>query len=223
MNVVITGASRGIGLELTRMALQNKYKLMAVARNPQSSRELVALKEKYPEALQIVTADLEQDKSIDAIAESLGTWNCLDLLINNAGIMRQGVETQDFMESFRVNSVAPFLLTQALLPMLRKGKAAKVVHITSKMGSVADNTSGGYYAYRSSKAALNMINKSFARDHEWLTTLVVHPGWVKTDMGGAQAPTEVRDSALGIWKVIAGATPTQSGRFFDFQGHELPW
>lgn len=223
MNVVITGASRGIGLELTRIALANKYRVLAAARSPMKSKELVALKEKYPQALDLVTADLANDSGVDSIVQALKSWNGVDILVNNAGIMRQGEKAEDFMESFRVNSVAPFLLTKALLPLLKKGRAPRVVNITSLMGSVADNKSGGYYAYRSSKSALNMINKSLTQDHEWLTAIVVHPGWVKTDMGGAQAPTEPEESAQGIWSVISGTTSAQSGKFFDFRGQELPW
>ena len=95
--------------------------------------------------------------------------------------------------------------------------------MTSMMGSIADNTSGGSYAYRASKAALNMINKSLSVDNSWLTTVVVHPGWVKTDMGGAGAPVEPRASALGIWKLVRGLKMKDSGHFFDFHGKELPW
>src|SRR5262249_2933625 len=122
-----------------------------------------------------------------------------------------------------VNSVVPFEMTQALLPYLKKSKQPKVIHITSLMGSIEDNSSGGYYAYRASKAALNMINKSLTRDHSWLTSVVMHPGWVQTDMGGPQAPTSTRDSAQGIWQVINGLGSEKSGHFYDFKGKELPW
>jgi NAD(P)-dependent dehydrogenase (short-subunit alcohol dehydrogenase family) len=127
------------------------------------------------------------------------------------------------MASFAVNSVAPFEVTQALLPLLRKSSRPRVAHITSRMGSIADNGSGGYYAYRASKTALNMINMSLARDHAWLTTVVVHPGWVRTQMGGAEAPVEPQSSASGIWRLIEGLGRTDSGRFFDYTGNELPW
>ena len=91
------------------------------------------------------------------------------------------------------------------------------------MGSIDDNSSGGYYAYRSSKAALNMLNKSLAMDNPWLTTIVVHPGWVKTDMGGSQAPLTVEESTEGIWKLIKSKGPADSGKFFDYRGQILKW
>ncbi len=127
------------------------------------------------------------------------------------------------MDSFAVNTVAPFEITQALLPWLRKSTQPRVIHVTSKMGSIAENTSGSYYAYRSSKAALNMISRSLALDHDWLTSVVVHPGWAQTDMGGPQATVSVTDSARGIWRLANGAKRQDSGRFFDYLGKELTW
>lgn len=223
MNVVVTGASRGIGLELTRLGLENDGRVLAVARKPEESKGLQDLSKKFPGQLQLVSADLLKDGAAHSVAAQLEDWPHVDILFNNAGILRQGTAVDDFMQSFLVNSVSPFLMTQALLPWLKKSRAPRVVNITSLMGSVQDNASGGYYAYRSSKAALNMINKSLSQDHDWLTTIVMHPGWVKTDMGGAGAPTEARESAMGIWKVTAGVTRDASGRFFDFRGKELPW
>jgi len=223
MNVIVTGASRGIGLELTRLSLQNGHRTMAVARKPKDSAGLNDLKKDFGEKLHIVAVDLTDPTASAQIAKELGTWPAVDLLINNAGIMRQGITAEDFAQSFQVNSVVPFLMIKALTPWLKKSATAKAVNITSLMGSVADNKSGGYYAYRSSKAALNMINKSLAIDLSWLTTIVIHPGWVKTDMGGAGAPLEAKDSAKGIWKVITDAGAEQSGRFFNYTGAELPW
>jgi len=127
------------------------------------------------------------------------------------------------MQSYQINTIAPFLMTKELLPLLKKSKAAKAVHVTSKMGSIDDNTSGGYYGYRSSKSALNMINKSLSIDNPWLSTIVIHPGWVKTDMGGSGAAVEVADSASGIWKVINNLTTKDSGQFFDFTGKKINW
>lgn len=91
------------------------------------------------------------------------------------------------------------------------------------MGSIASNTSGSHYAYRASKAALNMISRSLSLDHDWLTSVVVHPGWAQTDMGGPQATVPVADSARGIWRLATGARRQDSGRFFDYQGTELTW
>lgn len=213
MNIVITGASRGIGLELTRQAVAKGHRVLAVARTPKS----------LPAAVKFLEADLTDSKAAERIAKAAGEMGHVDVLINNAGIMTLGEGTEDFLKSFHLNSVVPFQVTKALVPLLRKSRDPKVVQITSLMGSISDNGSGGYYAYRSSKSALNMINMSLAKDNDWLTAIVVHPGWVKTDMGGPGAPIEPQESAGGVWKVIDGASKAASGRFFDFTGRELPW
>lgn len=221
MKILITGTSRGIGLELVRQALDRGDSVIAVARKPESSDGLTNLKNKFAEKLHLVTIDLKSDDAPQAIASIVG--QDLDLLINNAGILLEGQSVDDFMESFRVNSVAPFLLTQALLPALKKSRRPRVIQMTSKMGSIADNKSGGHCVYRASKAALNMINQCISRDNPWLTSAVVHPGWVKTDMGGQGAPITPEDSAKGIWRLGLELQPAQSGKFFDFTGEELPW
>lgn len=202
MKVVITGTSRGIGAELVKIAEEKGHEVLAVDRK---------------------TVDLRSPEAAAKIADLVKPWGVVDILVNNAGIMRQGTSREDFQESFLVNSIVPFEITQALLPYLKKSSKPRVVQITSKMGSIDDNTSGGYYAYRSSKSAINMINKSLALDNPWLTAMVVHPGWVKTDMGGAQAPTTTSESGDGIWRLIEGMVPSKSGSFYDFKGVEIPW
>lgn len=223
MNIVVTGASRGIGLELTRLALGQGNKVLAVARKPTESDGLKALKKEFGSDLSSVAADLSDLSASDLVATELKNWGHVDVLINNAGILRQGIAMEDFLESYKVNSVAPFLMVKALAPWLKKSPNAKAASITSLMGSISDNKSGSYYAYRSSKSALNMLNKSLSIDFDWLTALVIHPGWVKTEMGGAGAPVDPIDSAKGIWKVIDRSGPTESGRFFNYTGKELPW
>jgi NAD(P)-dependent dehydrogenase (short-subunit alcohol dehydrogenase family) len=219
MNIVITGSSRGIGLELCRQALKSGHQILAVARQPSS--ELVELS--HAGGLHILKMDVTDQDLGGRLTEALKPWAQVDLLINNAGVYQKGETTKDFMTSFEVNSVAPFMMTQALLPWLKKSSNPKVVQVTSLMGSIADNASGGSYAYRASKSALNMINKSLALDNDWLTTIAIHPGWVQTDMGGSQAPIPVVDSVRGIWKVIQDLTLDQSGGYFDYKGQRLPW
>jgi NAD(P)-dependent dehydrogenase (short-subunit alcohol dehydrogenase family) len=223
MRVIITGTSRGIGLELAQNALHAGHELLAVARQPARSAGLTRLASQFGERVRIVAADLREPAAAGTIAAAVPDREAVDVLVNNAGILRQRAGREDFMESFTVNAVAPFELTCALLPLLKKSAQPRVVHITSKMGSIADNGSGGYYAYRASKSALNMINMSLARDHAWLTTVVVHPGWVQTDMGGAEAPVTPAQSATGIWQLISGLKQESSGRFFDYQGQPIPW
>lgn len=223
MNVVITGASRGIGLELTRQLLEGGAHVLAVARQPKQSRGLLELANLFGERLRPVQADFIDGSATARVTQALEGWSRVDILINNAGILRQGITVDDFAQSFQVNTITPFLMTKALVPWLKKSAQPKVAQVTSLMGSISDNGSGGYYAYRASKAALNMLNKSLSLDLNWLTAIVVHPGWVKTDMGGAGAPVEPSDSARGILKVIAGCDRAQTGKFFSYNGNELPW
>lgn len=221
MKIVITGTSRGIGLELARIALAAGHELLAVARQPEKSAGLSSLRREFPQRLDIVAADLQEPGAATAIAAASG--EVVDVLVNSAGILLESATRRDFMDSFLVNSVVPFEVTQGLLPLLKNSANPRVVHLTSKMGSIAGNSSGGHYAYRASKAALNIINMSLARDEAWLTAVVVHPGWVRTEMGGPDAPVAPAESAGGIWRLIEGLRPADSGRFYDYQGTQLPW
>jgi NAD(P)-dependent dehydrogenase (short-subunit alcohol dehydrogenase family) len=223
---LITGTSRGIGLQLTEQLLKAGHKVLAVARQPQNSPALMALKDRGQ--LSVYAADVTSDEQVAALARDLKSTASIDTLINNAGIYGENLPFESLswekaMTTLATNAIAPMRVTRALLPWLKKSSSPKVVHITSLMGSIADNSGGGHYGYRMSKAALNMFNKSFAVDHPDITALVIHPGWVKTDMGGSQAPLEVRDSAAGILAVIAKTTIKDSGKFFDWQGKSLPW
>lgn len=222
MNILITGASRGIGLQLTRLALEKGNTVFAVVRNPESSSELQHLRDQNSSKLVLIKADLFHPEACDKISHELGN-RTLDVLINNAGILRQGDSFQDFMDSIQINSVIPFFMTKALFSQLKMSNQPKVIHITSRMGSISDNKSGGHYSYRASKSALNMVNKSLSIDQPWLTAVVIHPGWVQTDMGGASAPVTPQDSAIGIWNVIHQVTKEQSGSFIDFQGQPITW
>lgn len=223
MRILITGTSRGIGLELTKLALKNGHQVTAIARDSKKSNSLQELIRTHSEKLQIIDADLADPIAAFTKIKNELDGVTLDGVINNAGIMRQNDSLEELLESFKINSCVPFLLTQELLPFLKKSKSPKVAHMSSLMGSIQDNSSGGYYSYRASKAALNMLNKSLAIDHPWLTAVVFHPGWVKTDMGGAQAPLQAEESAQGLWRVFTELTTNESGRFFDYTGKELPW
>ncbi len=223
MKIVITGVSRGIGLELARAALKAGHEVLAVARQPAASDGLAALQREHGSRLKVLAAELTDAGAADAITAATAGWGAVDLLLNNAGIYRRTDTREDFIDTFAVNTIAPFELTQALLSQLRKSAHPRVVHVSSRMGSIADNGYGGSYSYRASKAALNMINMSLARDHDWLTAVVVHPGWVKTSLGGPDAPTSVEESAQGVWRVVTGLKPQDSGKFYDFQGKEIPW
>jgi NAD(P)-dependent dehydrogenase (short-subunit alcohol dehydrogenase family) len=218
--VFITGAGRGIGLELAKILVQQGHKVVA------SSRTLTPeLKSLGCETFQLdVRAEMNELRDRQASLFENG----LDLLINNAGtLVPEGglkeVTSKSMLESFEINTLGPLKVTQALLPSLLRSSQPVVASITSKMGSISDNSSGGYYSYRISKAALNMFNKSFSLDFPQTISVVLHPGWVQTRMGGTQAPVSAVESASGLLKVIAGLSKKDSGRFFDFKGQEIPW
>jgi NAD(P)-dependent dehydrogenase (short-subunit alcohol dehydrogenase family) len=228
MNYLITGANRGIGLELTQFALEAGHTVFAIVRSPETSRTLNTVKSDYKDKLIVSKGDVSSAQDLQNIKKEIGD-TIIDVLINNAGVMLDGDEdfsklTQDqLMETFKINTFAPILVTQIFLANLKKSSNAKVINMTSKMGSISDNTSGGYYAYRMSKTALNMFVKSFAIDYPKITTLTLHPGWVKTEMGGPSAPLLPRESARGLFKVINEADQTKSGHLYDYQGKEIGW
>ena len=165
----------------------------------------------------------------ERLSRALGS-RPVSLLINNAGIlpMMRSLEEID-MDTFErvmdVNTLGPVRVTRAVLPNLRAGQLRQIVNITSTLGSIARNTSGGFYGYRESKAALNMFTRSLAAElgPEGFTCIVLHPGWVRTDMGGPNAPTTAQESALGIRRVIEGLTEADNGAFFSFEGERMPW
>jgi NAD(P)-dependent dehydrogenase (short-subunit alcohol dehydrogenase family) len=219
--VFITGSGRGIGLELARVFLKQGFEVIATSRTLTPELESLA---------GATVFSLDVTGSMDALQAKASKLfpKALDILINNAGqlVNEPGFETlnpQVIEESFRVNTLGPVRVTQALMPWLKKSSRPVVASITSQMGSIADNSSGGYYAYRISKAALNMFNKSLSKDFPMMTCLVLHPGWVQTRMGGESAPVTVMDSASGLYRIISEATPNVSGKFLNFSGKELPW
>jgi len=226
--VLITGANRGIGLGLTTEFLKNGWSVYAGARNPNGARELWELETYYPKALKLFELDVTSEASIQGIEGVLANQP-LHVLVNNAGVLPDqsldiGTITAKAMyQAFQVNTVGPLLVTQACLKNLCLAKPGVVATVTSRMGSVTDNTSGGYYAYRASKSAVNMVMTSLARDVKDVIPVLIHPGWVQTDMGGNSAPTSVHESQAGIFKVITGVEERHRGTFLDFRGESLPW
>jgi NAD(P)-dependent dehydrogenase (short-subunit alcohol dehydrogenase family) len=228
MNVVITGANRGIGLELVRQFLARGDTVHAGVRDPASATELSALGPQHAGRLHVAACDVSDEVRVRAFAA--GVPGPVHLLVNNAGMRERpdGLEDLDaeaLLRTFRVNAVGPLLLTRALLPQLRAAKGAKVASLGSGLGSISDNTSGDAYGYRMSKAALSMAMRSLAQDlrEDGILAVVVSPGWVKTDMGGPEAPLSVTESAAGMVTFLDGLTPQQSGGFFDYKGERLAW
>jgi NAD(P)-dependent dehydrogenase (short-subunit alcohol dehydrogenase family) len=228
MHAVITGANRGIGLEFVRQLLARGDSVTAAVRDPRHADELKHLESRADGRLAIHSCDVASDASVSAFAKAIGD-RAIDLVVNNAGVYggdRQEAGDMDFddaLHTYNVNALGAVRVTFALRPKFARN--AKVVSVTSGMGSIGDNRSGGYYGYRMSKAALNMAAKSFAVDlrSDGIASAVINPGWVQTNMGGASAPTAVEDSVRGMLKQIDALTVSNTGTFLDWRGGEYPW
>lgn len=220
--VLITGANRGLGLEFTRQYAADGWHVIACCRKPAEASALKKIKGEVT----IEALDVANDGDIAKFAKKL-KGEAIDLLINNAGIYgpRSGSDTDAWLEVIRVNTVAPFRMAEAFAPHVARSKQKTIVNITSVMGSIASNESGGSPIYRSSKAALNMVMKGLSQElkSRGVTVAVFHPGWVKTDMGGAGAPVAIPDSIGGLRKAIAKLKPADTGKFFNYDGKPLPW
>lgn len=221
---LITGANRGIGLEMTSQALELGIRVIATCRDPSSATELSALQGR----LEVHALDVTDDASTTALAEKLATLK-LDVLINNAGYMatEQSVDDMDYeqwMRSFAVNAIAPWRVSVAFARQLESSSSARVATVSSQMGSL-ERAASDRVAYRSSKAAANMAMRTLALEWEprGITVCMLHPGWVKTDMGGSNAALEPGESAAGLLEVIDGLTLKDTGRFLDYEGETLPW
>jgi NAD(P)-dependent dehydrogenase (short-subunit alcohol dehydrogenase family) len=221
--VLITGANRGIGLECARQFAAKGYRVIGTVRDPADASELSAVADRV-EPLHVTDAT-----SVAALAHRLSGVP-IDMLLNNAGVFDNNdltVDTVDFavMEhTLAVNTLGPLRVTQALLPNLRAGKRRTILNLSSQLGSIADS-SGRWYAYRASKAALNQINKTLSAElaPEGFICVVLHPGWVRTDMGGASATYSPQESVGGLIAVIEQLGPSDTGRFYDFKGAPIPW
>jgi NAD(P)-dependent dehydrogenase (short-subunit alcohol dehydrogenase family) len=220
MRVVVTGANRGIGLELVRQLLARGDDVEATSRK--GDLELASPK------LRVHRVDVTDDASVAALAAAI--TEPVDVVINNAGINRpnQRLGALDLAftaEIYATNAIGPLRVVHALLPQVRRGVEKKLVHITSGMGSITDNTSGGSYGYRMSKVALNMMSRSLAVDlrNDGIISFVINPGWVQTDLGGPSAPTPVVDSVRGILERIDEATLETSGSFLNWKPGTYPW
>ncbi len=223
--VMITGANRGIGLEFARQYAAEGWRVLAACRSPRGAKELAAL----AGDVRVHALDVIDEYQLAALARSLSD-EAIDVLINNAGVggfddSFGNTPTNDWLETLRINAIAPLHVAEQFIPHLERGQRRLIVNITSKMGSITDNSSGGSYAYRTSKAALNMVAKSMAQDLATKRIIVVlfHPGWVRTDMGGPQALLPPKASVSGMRAKIATLTAADSGKFFNYDGKPLPW
>lgn len=242
--VLVTGAGRGLGLEFARQYAADGWQVIGTVRDPARAAALDGIARAHPGRVRIETLDVTDFASIDALAARLrgdaGGPLPIDVLINSAGTMGGGSFAQagmnmgkfgssdfdDWQYVFRVNVAAPMKMAEAFIQHVAASGERKLVALSSIIGSIAKNQIGGMYAYRATKAGLNAVLRSLAidlgRKHQ-VCVASLHPGWVRTDMGGPRADIDAATSVAGMRQVIAGLNPERAGRFWMYDGSELPW
>ncbi|MBX3616278.1 SDR family oxidoreductase [Nitrosomonas sp.] len=228
---LVTGSNRGIGLEFVRQYASIGWRVFAGCRNPAAADALNRLATQFQEQIQVYTLDVADHRQIEQLSQTLADQP-IDLLINNAGVYPPDrgdtfgkTDYEAWRHAFEVNTMAPLKMTEAFIRHVSRSKLKTIVTITSKMGSIADNRGGGSYIYRSSKAGVNIVMKSLSIDlsSQKIIAVVLHPGWVKTDMGGPGALITTEQSVTGMRRVIDNLTLADSGKFYAFDDQEIPW
>ena len=225
--VLITGANRGLGYEFVKQYSENGFEVLACCRNRNNAKELKELAE-TSNKIKVYELDVGNLKVIKSLSQQLKNEK-IDVLINNAGIYRSStvgnINYDEWIESFKVNTIAPYQMVENFLNQIMNSDLKKVVSITSKMGSIDDNTSGGSYIYRSSKTALNSMMRCLTHDlkNQGVATLTLHPGWVRTDMGGPGGWIDSFESVKGMIKQIDKLTIDDSGKYLDYAGKSINW
>lgn len=228
--LLITGANRGLGLELTKEYLKLGWQVHAACRDPDSALALKAIQQANPDHLKVYKLDVSNDQQIEQLKTEL-TDEAVDILFNNAGVYaaKSGefgkTDRETWIDSFNINVVSPMKIMEAFVDNVANSDKKIMANMSSKMGSIADNTSGGSYAYRSTKTALNTVVMSASHDlkSKGITVLALHPGWVRTDMGGPNGELSVEESAAGLLNNLNNATLKDSGSFFDVDGSIIDW
>jgi NAD(P)-dependent dehydrogenase (short-subunit alcohol dehydrogenase family) len=227
--ILITGANRGIGLALTAELLKGGHRVLAATRNRRKAADLEKLREEHGRSLEVVEMDVTSDESVKAAAAAAGA---LDVLVNNAAVFpEEGDESifemklEHFREAFETNVLGVILVTRAFVPLLEKGNQPRIVNISSGAGSVAAKEDYGYYAYSASKAALNMVTRALAAElrPRGICVVAMTPGWVKTEMGGPNAPLTPEESARAIAKTITTLRMEKTSRFIERTGGEVKY
>lgn len=228
--VLITGTNRGLGLELVKQFTSSGHRVIATCRNASKSLELLNLEKISNGTLELMELDLMSDDSIDGLTALLSDRE-VDIFINNAGIMGlRGLEFgqitgESWLEVFRINTIAPLLVCQKIIKNINLGRDKKMFFISSRVGSIQENTGGAMYAYRSSKTALNQVVKSLSIDllDRGISAIALHPGWVLTDMGGPNALIDASTSVSGLIEVMDQVSIKDTGNFFNYDGSMIPW
>lgn len=229
--ILVTGASRGIGLALVKELAAQGWRVLAGARHPAAAHGLqAAAREASPGSIDILTMDVRSDESVRGAAEEAAAKvRALDVLVNNAGVFpEEGREPLEnlpldcFEEAFAVNVVGVARVTRVFLPLLGRAGHPRVINISSLAGSIAAKEDSRHYCYSASKAALNMLTRAMAAElrPRGITVVAVTPGWVKTDMGGPQAPLTVEESARSLAGTIGRIGETDAGQFLDRDGQQ---
>ena len=225
--VLVTGSNRGLGYEFVKQYSESGCNVLACCRNMDKARDLKILSENSTN-IEVYQLDVGNFKDIIRLSKELQNKK-IDILINNAGIYRSSnlgnLDRDEWIESFKINTIAPYQIIEAFLTQITNSDLKKVVSITSKMGSIDDNTSGGSYIYRSSKTALNSMMQSLRHDlkSQGIATLTLHPGWVRTDMGGMGGWIDAFESVQGMIKQINNLTINDSGKYLDYAGKSINW
>jgi NAD(P)-dependent dehydrogenase (short-subunit alcohol dehydrogenase family) len=231
-HVLLTGANRGIGLEFARQLLAAGDRVVATCRHPGKATALNTLAGEHPGRLHVLPLDVADARSRAELVRELplviGDDGHIDLLVNNAGVLHSGerfgsLSADALEDAFRVNALGPYLLTQALAPLFADG--ARVANLSSQLGSIGNCSRFGTPSYNISKAAQNMATRLLAHAlaDRGIIVLALHPGWVRTDMGGPDANVEPAEAVSGLLRVVDGAETASSGGFFDWQGERHPW
>jgi NAD(P)-dependent dehydrogenase (short-subunit alcohol dehydrogenase family) len=229
-SALITGANRGLGLEFARQYLADGWHVYAGCREPNSASDLRRLADPNGHKLRILALDVTDPASVKAAAAELD-GQAIDLLLNNAGVMGArgqtigNIDYEAWAKVLEANTMGPMRVSEAFVDHVARSERKLIVTLTSGMGSLADNTSGGSIAYRSSKAAVNMVMRSLAIDlaPRGITCVVVNPGWVQTDMGGPHATITASESVTKLRRLIETLGPAKSGKFFNYDGREYAW
>lgn len=233
MRILITGANRGLGLSLSRAALESGHEVIAAVRNRvEEGSQLDRLQEAYSRSLHFVELDVAQENSIAAAARNVSEqFRYIDSIVNNAAILVErdkSIEELDLEQlrmSFEVNLFGAMMVVKHFLPLVKRSSAGLIINISSEAGSIT-NAYGGDYPYALSKAALNMFSQQLSRylSADGVPVYSVHPGWMRTDMGGSQAPLDPDDSARAILELAARQKTPQTGKyvFVDYRGNEMP-
>lgn len=226
-SVLITGANRGLGLEFTKQYATDGWSVLACCRAAQSASALQSIA-KANNQVQLFDLDVADFAQIEALALQLKDQT-IDVLINNAGVYPPSsfgnTNYEEWAKAFKVNSMAPLKMAEAFVQHVTRSQLKKIATLTSKMGSIDDNTSGESYSYRTSKTAVNMVMKSLSIDLKpyGISVVTLHPGWVQTDMGGRNALISTQTSVTGLRNVIEHLNIENTGKFIAYDGKEIAW